>query len=54
MRELIPYELGGTVDLMHLPEGVHCKLEIPSGWLGASIPPGELATDVPLHARSAK
>jgi PAS domain S-box-containing protein len=54
VRELIPYELGGTVDLMHLPEGVHCKLEIPSRWLGASIPPGELATDVPPHVRSAK
>jgi len=49
MRELIPYELGGTVDLMHLPEGVHCRLEIPSRWLGASGPSGELATDLPLR-----
>jgi two-component sensor histidine kinase len=30
VRELIPYELGGTVDLMYLPEGVRCKLEIPA------------------------
>jgi two-component sensor histidine kinase len=37
MRELIPYELGGTVDLMHLPEGVHCKLEIPADWISPSI-----------------
>jgi PAS domain S-box-containing protein len=36
MRELIPYELGGTVDLMHLPEGVHCKLEIPPDWFSPS------------------
>ena len=38
MRELIPYELDGTVDLMHLPEGVHCKLEIPADWISPSIP----------------
>jgi PAS domain S-box-containing protein len=30
VRELVPYELGGTVDLMYLPEGVRCKLEIPA------------------------
>jgi two-component sensor histidine kinase len=33
VRELIPYELGGTVDLMYLPEGAHCKLKIPAHWL---------------------
>jgi two-component sensor histidine kinase len=35
VRELIPYELGGAVDLMYLPEGVRCKLQIPSHWLSA-------------------
>jgi PAS domain S-box-containing protein len=35
VRELIPYELGGTVDLMHLSEGVRCSLQIPAQWLSA-------------------
>ena len=35
VRELVPYELGGTVDLMHLPEGVRCELQIPTHWLNA-------------------
>jgi PAS domain S-box-containing protein len=38
IRELIPYELGGTAALMHLPEGVRCRLEIPAHWLSSSIP----------------
>jgi PAS domain S-box-containing protein len=36
VRELIPYELGGTVELMHPPEGVRCNLQIPTHWLSAS------------------
>jgi PAS domain S-box-containing protein len=39
VRELIPYELGGTADFMHLPAGVRCKLQIPAHWLGADNPP---------------
>jgi PAS domain S-box-containing protein len=54
VRELIPYELGGTIDLMHLPEGVHCKLAIPGDWISPSIPPGERGADVALRARSTK
>ena len=38
VRELIPYELGGTVDLMHLREGVRARLEIPAHWLSAGLP----------------
>jgi PAS domain S-box-containing protein len=30
IRDLIPYELGGTVDLLLAPEGVRCRLEIPA------------------------
>jgi len=33
IRELVPYELGGTVDLVLAPEGVRCRLEIPIDWL---------------------
>jgi PAS domain S-box-containing protein len=54
IRELIPYELGGTVDLIHLLEGVRCKLEIPADWFRVSIPAGVLASDVVLRARSGK
>jgi PAS domain S-box-containing protein len=37
VRELIPYELGGSVDLKHPPEGVRCMLEIPIHWLSADV-----------------
>src|SRR5262249_14426509 len=30
IRELIPYELGGTVDLTFAPGGVRCRLEVPA------------------------
>jgi two-component sensor histidine kinase len=33
IRELIPYELGGSVELMHSAEGVRANLEIPAHWL---------------------
>jgi two-component sensor histidine kinase len=29
IRNLIPHELGGTVDLIFTPDGVNCKIEIP-------------------------
>ena len=34
IRDLIPYEFGGTVDLSLAPEGVRCRLELPADWLG--------------------
>ena len=33
IKNLIPYELGGVVDLVFAPEGVRCRLEIPGKWL---------------------
>jgi two-component system, sensor histidine kinase PdtaS len=33
IRNLIPYELGGTVDYVLAADGVRCKLEIPAKWL---------------------
>jgi len=33
IRGMIPYTLGGVVDLVHAPAGVRCKVEIPSHWL---------------------
>ena len=36
IRDLIPHELGGAVELVHSREGVHCKLEIPAHWIADS------------------
>jgi PAS domain S-box-containing protein len=33
IRGLIPYEFGGTVDLVFAPAGVQCRLELPADWL---------------------
>jgi two-component sensor histidine kinase len=33
--DLVPYELGGTVDLVFAADGVRCKLEIPGDWLSS-------------------
>ena len=33
IRDLIPYELGGTVDYVLAADGVRCKLGIPAKWL---------------------
>jgi two-component sensor histidine kinase len=40
--DLIPYELGGTVELVHAPAGVRCKLEIPAHWLSSGHAPSDL------------
>jgi two-component sensor histidine kinase len=34
IRDLIPYELEGTVELRFLAEGVQCQIEIPLKRLG--------------------
>jgi two-component sensor histidine kinase len=33
IRDLIPYEFGGKVELVLAPEGVRCRLELPANWL---------------------
>jgi two-component sensor histidine kinase len=33
IRELIPFELGGAVQLSFAPEGARCRLEIPGEWI---------------------
>ena len=44
VRDLIPYEFGGIVDLAFEPDGVRCRLEIPGVWLSNSAePPSEPA-----------
>jgi PAS domain S-box-containing protein len=44
IRELIPFELGGAVDLCFAPEGTRCRLEIPSEW-SSSTANGATAPD---------
>ena len=45
--DLVPYELGGTVDLVHASEGVRCRIEIPAQWLSSSHAPSDLSTKRP-------
>jgi two-component sensor histidine kinase len=33
IRDLIPYELGGTANLAFPPEGIRCHLQVPARWL---------------------
>ena len=33
VRELIPFELGGTADLDFATNGFHCRMEIPADWV---------------------
>jgi PAS domain S-box-containing protein len=39
IRDLIPYEFGGTVDLVFAPNGVQCRLELPADWLSNAADP---------------
>jgi PAS domain S-box-containing protein len=39
IRDLIPYELGGSVDYVLSPEGVSCRVEIPAEWLRNGVRP---------------
>jgi len=36
IRNLIPYEIGGTVNLVFAPQGVRCELILPGHWLRTS------------------
>src|SRR5262245_52408229 len=36
IRELIPFELGGTVDLTFACDGLRCRFEIPAEWTSAA------------------
>jgi two-component sensor histidine kinase len=42
ITELVPYELGGTARLLFSPEGVRCRLDIPTKWLA---PPANKSKD---------
>jgi hypothetical protein len=40
IRDLIPFELGGSVELDLDAEGIRCRLEIPANWISED---GQLA-----------
>jgi two-component sensor histidine kinase len=46
IQDLIPYEFGGRVDLVFAPEGVRCRLELPSDWLTNAGEPSKAAIDI--------
>ena len=46
IRDLIPFEFGGTVDLSHAPEGVRCRVELPGDWLSSD---GESLSEAREH-----
>jgi PAS domain S-box-containing protein len=35
IRDLIPYEFGGKVDLTFGPEGIRCRVELPADWFSS-------------------
>ena len=47
IHDLIPYEFGGTVDLVFAPEGVRCRLELPPDWLTNAGEPTEVVPNTP-------
>jgi PAS domain S-box-containing protein len=44
IRDLIPYEFGGSVDFSLAPEGVRCRVELPADWLSDAGAPALEAT----------
>ena len=50
IRDLIPYEFGGMVDLVLAPGGVRCRLELPADWLGNDgLPVSEAIADASIR-----
>jgi PAS domain S-box-containing protein len=39
IRDLIPYEFDGTVDLLFAPDGVRCRLRLPAEWISDAADP---------------
>jgi two-component sensor histidine kinase len=44
IRDLIPYEFGGTVDLVLALEGVRCRVELSANWLANDRQPSSETT----------
>jgi PAS domain S-box-containing protein len=54
IHDLIPYELGGKVDLAFDADGLRCQLDIPTEWLSDGTPASGVlnGAEVPLHTGS--
>jgi PAS domain S-box-containing protein len=53
IRNLIPYELEGSVDLTHEVGGVRCRIKLPSKWIAASGTPTNVLSASSLGASHA-
>jgi PAS domain S-box-containing protein len=51
VRELIPFELGGTVDLVFAADGLECRLELSADWVSTASSSKDASQE--LHAASA-
>jgi PAS domain S-box-containing protein len=50
IRELIPYEFGGAVDLVLASDGVRCRVELPADWLSNDSEPVSEGKSLPTGA----
>jgi PAS domain S-box-containing protein len=53
IRDLIPYELGGDVDVTFAAAGVRCSIEIPLKWISSERPPIPQKIANPIPTRGA-
>ena len=44
IRNLVPYELGGMVELSFAADGLRCRIELPSECLDRTFPPSSSIT----------
>ena len=51
IRDLIPYEFGGTVDLVLAREGIRCRLQLPADWICSD---GEAFSNAITHANDSR
>ena len=49
IRELIPFDLGGTVALAFASDGLQCQLEIPADWLSCDAQIGDASRGFDLE-----
>jgi PAS domain S-box-containing protein len=54
IRDLVPYELGGSVDLVLTAEGVRCRLDIPAKWVGTTIGQTSVRDNTPAAETSSR
>jgi hypothetical protein len=55
IRDLIPYEFGGTVDHTFAPEGIRSRVELPAHWLTSHDEPNaEVVADAVQRAGKAR